>query len=166
MFTGPLWKVSKLSRSLARTRPLIFCITVLVDILGYCAVKKVPINNGVIGTKDGSLPATVSDALTEFLSRFRILVTRCPMIEPFLPTYEALANGERPLLCEENDSLIRHPLRLAGDRCELPSCRAQKCTDGKLLKKCSGGCRGIAAYCCPEHQKEHWKVHKLFCKRG
>lgn len=33
----------------------------------------------------------------------------------------------------------------------------------KSVKTCSG-C-GIAKYCCAEHQKAHWKVHKHHCKR-
>jgi hypothetical protein len=37
-------------------------------------------------------------------------------------------------------------------------------TTGGELKRCSGGCGGLARYCCVEHQSEHWAQHKTFCK--
>ena len=38
--------------------------------------------------------------------------------------------------------------------------------DGKELKRCKGGCQGLARYCCPSHQKAHWERHKFFCQRA
>ena len=46
------------------------------------------------------------------------------------------------------------------ETCCLPKCKlTSRKKDGTRLLRCSR-CR-IAMYCCPEHQKEHWNVHKL-----
>jgi len=41
------------------------------------------------------------------------------------------------------------------------SCLKIRQADGKELMKCSGGCQGLARYCCREHQKAHWGRHKV-----
>ena len=40
-------------------------------------------------------------------------------------------------------------------------CHAQKAPDGGKLKVCSQ-CNKTK-YCCVEHQKQHWKIHKQYC---
>ena len=43
--------------------------------------------------------------------------------------------------------------------------KCNKCGKNKdSMSKCAG-C-GAAFYCCKECQKENWKVHKKFCKKG
>ena len=47
-------------------------------------------------------------------------------------------------------------------KCALPSCGLKKSATTSKLKKCSV-CYSTH-YCCREHQKEHWRVHKAFCR--
>lgn len=55
--------------------------------------------------------------------------------------------------------LLLKPMKQANMKCGLWECRSRK----KLLA-CSG-CDGLEHYCCREHQKKDWKVHKKFCMR-
>ena len=48
--------------------------------------------------------------------------------------------------------------------CALRGCTRSSAADGGDLKICSGGCGGLARYCCGEHQREHWRQHKRFCR--
>ena len=45
-------------------------------------------------------------------------------------------------------------------KCALTSCNAIECR-GVSFQLC-GRCKEVA-YCCPEHQKKHWKEHKTVC---
>ena len=50
------------------------------------------------------------------------------------------------------------------DCCSFPSCRISSLTAAvNDLKKC-GGCKRVQ-YCGAEHQKLHWKTHKIDCKK-
>ena len=43
-------------------------------------------------------------------------------------------------------------------RCALPSCGKQETT--VLQFRICGHCQRGVHYCCPEHAKQHWPVHK------
>ena len=47
--------------------------------------------------------------------------------------------------------------------CAFPDCYVSSIAGGNLLKQCAR-CRAVY-YCTEEHQKEHWKEHKLVCVR-
>lgn len=53
--------------------------------------------------------------------------------------------------------ISRHQVLFYPWRCEFPNCPETKDL------KCCGACKMIC-YCCVEHQKKDWKVHKLECK--
>ena len=61
---------------------------------------------------------------------------------------------------DERDYKRTTPLELG--RCSLPTCGKMEDALGKF-KRCSR-CKE-ALYCCREHQKDHWKVHKRSCNR-
>lgn len=86
----------------------------------------------------------------------------CRGVEPIV---EALAASAKPPLPELDASLLRGPLHRVSLRCALPGCGAAACGDGRPLLRGSGGCQGLARYCCEEHQRVHWKDHKHWCRR-
>tara|TARA_B110001452_G_scaffold174770_1_gene146478 strand:- start:102 stop:1466 length:1365 start_codon:yes stop_codon:yes gene_type:complete len=51
--------------------------------------------------------------------------------------------------------------RLGLRPCALPCCSATE-QFARAFQRCAR-CRGVA-YCCPEHQQQHWKEHKKECK--
>lgn len=116
----------------------------------------------------------VSECVTEYLPHLRRLVKRVPEIAYALPLAEAIAEGRRPPLLDEGQgALLRFSLH-AGMTCALPTCArttrvaadgGDGAGTGEPLNRCAGGCKGLARYCCKEHQREHWPVHKHFCKR-
>ncbi|KAL7409878.1 hypothetical protein BDY24DRAFT_401352 [Mrakia frigida] len=76
---------------------------------------------------------------------------------------EDLLNGGR-LLEEEHEGLIGHARTLRWFRCggaetDGKPCRRMK--EGEEMSTCAK-CRGIR-YCCREHQRAHWKIHKKMC---
>jgi hypothetical protein len=93
--------------------------------------------------------------------------------------------------CSKDSSLfLQAAFSVARERCGLPTCRRRQravaadqqqqggddstgkstsidsCTTTRSLKVCHGGCKGMERYCCRTHQKEHWPIHKLFCKNN
>lgn len=60
-----------------------------------------------------------------------------------------------------------HSMTKKYGKCGLPTCQATNASaenNTKTLFTC-GGCNGLELYCCREHQRQHWAVHKRFCKR-
>jgi len=72
------------------------------------------------------------------------------------------------------DALLRGHLERHAQRCALPGCSATSArvddsaaadARPRPLRICSGSCEGLARYCCPQHQKAHWRIHKRHCAR-
>merc|ERR1711908_162188 len=53
------------------------------------------------------------------------------------------------------------PQSLVGHQCGAQGCLASEGPNGTALLRC-GRCKEVW-YCCAEHQKSHWKIHKHEC---
>lgn len=64
---------------------------------------------------------------------------------------------------ELDQNIIRNDIILEDlNHCEYPTCNASSNLCKSLLL--CGGCK-LVYYCGKEHQKLHWKTHKLDCKK-
>lgn len=149
---------------LIQSRPMSAAAGLLIEILGRWAHCGIPVREGLIPTSNPRERCTVAMSLEEYMPRLKKLTVRLPIIEYCLPIAEAIIENRKPSL--PTNGLLRSFVLHNWVKCGLQRCRASTCADGKQLKRCSGGCRGLARYCSPEHQKEHWKKHKFFCKRS
>lgn len=76
--------------------------------------------------------------------------------------------GVLPTTGSENEKVLRGCAQRAWKRW----CDREKegwcefCGRGGELKACSGCKGGKVKYCCKEHQKAAWKVHKVTCERA
>lgn len=157
----PIFALCEKSLRLYKERPNAFAMACLVEILARWYIKGIPIFRDV-----SSNGATIADTFEEHRSDFEELAERTADLRPTLSLANSIAQRSRPQLGKEDDSFLRKALRLAGERCELEGCRAKVARDGTELLRCTGGCKGIAVYCCREHQKLDWQHHRLFCKRA
>jgi hypothetical protein len=153
---------------LLRNRPLTFAVAASIEVLGHWARKGIPISSCGLptGTDKEKL---FSDGMTEYLPFLKTLISRSPEIAHIKPIAEALAKGVvRPDLPSYDDSILREPLHWSR-RCALSTCERKYRVAGidteKPLMACTGGCGGLAQYCCREHQRAHWPRHKAFCQR-
>jgi hypothetical protein len=82
-----------------------------------------------------------------------------------VPIVTALLDDKRPALPPTDVALLRDPLHRQLT-CSSHGCSNATREDGRPLHLCGGDCGGLARYCSTEHQKAHWPVHKVFCKRA
>jgi len=115
---------------------------------------------------------SVSEAFTGYREELEVLSAREPSIAFVGGIVDALIAGKEgrgallPSAGEDSaPGLLREPLLHANMKCALPGCSNTAMGDDRPLRLCSGGCRGLARYCCSEHQHQHWPQHKAFCKR-
>ena len=164
--------------ALLHERPGSFTVGALVEILGRWAKRGVRVWTAeTVAEPPPALAATMSareraehresaqSMFAEYEQRFDDLVRRTPVLAFAKPIWAAIARCAVPELPPYADSLLRGPLH-AHMRCALPGCERTTAaeTDG-LLKRCSGGCGGLARYCSAAHARQHWPQHKLFCSR-
>ena len=166
LLCGHVWEKTETSwrGKILESRPMTYAVAAGIEILGHWSNKGIvvsqAINSGVSYHEE-----TIAFGIDEYLSQFRCLFKeRRPELGGILAIAEGLAECDSVSLPANEVSVLRDPLNNACMRCSLSSCRATRCENGEPLLRCSGGCSGLSRYCCKEHQKEHWRQHKAFCK--
>jgi hypothetical protein len=145
-----------------KQRPMSFAVAGGLEILAWWATHGVDLTKGLIPTND--VPITAPEALEEYQERIGQLAERTPRLAFINKIVEDIVQGRNPPHPTRKESLLYGPLIYANRRCGLASCRKLEAVRGGELMRCSGGCGGLEHYCCKEHQKEHWDLHKSFCK--
>ena len=168
-----------------RKNPLLFAAVSLFEVLGRwqwrgvdCMSSRIPCepSQDVI-RRDRlnrqqivSYTEPLSDSFLEYDPRLKEAVKADGVFSYILPIYDHLSKGDRPALPPSTfgSSLLRASLSYSSQCCSLPGCTSRRRRGGEgdePLLLCTGGCQGLARYCCEEHQLEDWKCHKFFCKR-
>jgi hypothetical protein len=145
-----------------KQRPMSFAVASGLEILAWWATHGVDLSKGIIPTNDD--PISAPEALAEYQDRIGQLAKRVPRLGFIDKITNDIVEGRKPPHPTRKESLLYGPLIYANRRCGLASCRKLEAVRGGELMRCSGGCGGLEHYCCKEHQKEHWALHKLFCK--
>lgn len=162
---------------LMRQRPSTFAMACLLEVQGRWQDRLVPVSEAtcpcspppevaskLTARERANYTKKVADMWSEYLPRLEVVLARCPALAFLRPIATALAGSRKP--SKPADGGLLHVALPACMACALPGCDRVTAADGSsLLKICNGGCGGLARYCCVEHQKEHWKSHKIFCKR-
>eukprot|EP00978_Attheya_sp_CCMP212_P000150 scaffold285_cov58-Attheya_sp.AAC.3 len=163
IYVEALFGENNFRRDMLQNRPMTFAIAATVEILGCWQHKKVPVTSSTINTTDnGHEP--IPDCIAEYSSKFDEMVTRVPETKFARDIAEKLWSRQDPKRPSKDSSLLRFPLLRSSMQCSLSSCSRDMNVSGGDLYACSGGCDGLARYCCPQHQREHWAQHKRFCK--
>jgi hypothetical protein len=147
-----------------KQRPMSFAVAGGLEILAWWATHGVDLSEGMIETNDSSPAISVPGALGEYQERIGRLAERTPRLAFINMITDDIFKGRKPPHPTRKDSLLYGPLIYADRRCGLVSCRKLEAVRGGELMRCSGGCGGLEHYCCKEHQKDHWDLHKRFCK--
>lgn len=99
-----------------------------------------------------------------------VLISRDPQFKHFADTVQAvvLKYSNRfstvDRMIYENlarESVVVSPSGPVPNVCALPGCTVSSINYRNMMKKC-GRCRAVY-YCAEDHQKKHWKEHKLVC---
>jgi hypothetical protein len=149
-------------REFLENHPLSFAVAAGMEILGWWAINGIDLSLAQIPTSNSG-PITVRVAIQEYLEQFRIVAERHPQLSYMMKVATAIAEGHIPP-SPDSEALLHDSLVKVSSRCGLDSCRKQGGVDGTTLLKCSG-CR-LEQYCCAQHQKKHWKIHKRFCRKN
>ena len=152
------WRKDLLSK-----HPHSFLVIASIEVLGWFSHNGVDLNNIRLNMDTGEKP-DVPKALREFKDRYYEVIRRVEEYEYIKPVLDALIDRKRAPSPDPKLSLLNGPLLDSCKRCALHSCRKNKKDIGRPLSKCAGNCAGLVYYCCKEHQKEHWKYHKNFCR--
>lgn len=150
---------------LVTDRPYSMLTLALVEVLGRWSQAGIQVSEARIpcGPADDE---PLSATFEEYRPAFGRLIDSHPELAGVGSIVDALVAGRRPRKPRDSESLLRGPLLHRSLKCGLRSCgRTTALAGGRKLSHCGGNCRGLARYCCPEHQREHWKHHKFFCKR-
>ena len=143
-------------QDLLKERPVSFAIAGLVEVIGWWGYK----GRGFY-RDDENLFFSLAETLSEKLA---LIVLRTHRLAHILSIARTFARREMPGKPNRKKSLLYGPLCFQHRRCGLLSCRKTAEEAGGTLLRCAGGCDGLEQYCCREHQLEHWKDHKTFCK--
>jgi hypothetical protein len=146
-----------------KQRPMSFAVAGGLEILAWWATHGVDLSKGLIPTNDAH-PISAPEALEEYQERIGRLSKRTPRLAFIDKIVQDIVQRRKPPHPTRKDSLLYGPLIYATRRCGLASCRKLEAVLGGELMRCSGGCGGLEHYCCKEHQKEHWDLHKRFCR--
>ena len=162
--------------TLLRNRPQTFAIAALIEVQGRWQRQGVEVSRSTCpcappdelaatmsATERASYVEEVGTMWCEYLPRLDEVIEGTPEIAFVRPIAAALASGRRPSLPNHDVSLLRGPIH-SHMTCALRGCMRTSAIDGGGLKRCNGGCGGLARYCCAEHQRAHWKQHKHFCR--
>ena len=162
--------------ALLRQRPQTFAIAALIEVQGRWQHRGVDVSRATCPSNPpDELAATmsarerasyveeISTMWREYLPRLDEVIESTPEIGFTRPIAAALASGMRPSLPSPARSLLRGPLH-SHMTCAQCGCTRSTATGGGELMICSGGCGGLARYCCAEHQRAHWAQHKHFCR--
>ena len=145
-----------------RDHPLSWTIAATFELLGKWAACGIPVGTARLDSKVGRGP--FSTCLKKYIARLDTLAPQARQIA--IPLATALATQTRPLptstTLQQESSFLKSPLIRLAIRCEF--CGTTEAAADSTIRMCGGGCRGLAQYCCEKHQKEHWPLHKVWCK--
>lgn len=147
--------MSHIMGELGREKPLSWALAASVEVLGRWEVRGISMEKQVF-EEEGSAES-VRSLLVDIKNVCRAMGSDKARLvtERIIAKLEA---GETPELPAMNESILRQPLERMRRRCALCG------SEGGSKYQCAGDCNGLACYCSKEHQREHWKVHKVFCK--
>ena len=169
-----------------RNNPLLFTAVALFEVLGRWQWRNLDVMSMRIPCRPSKEVArrltpqqirdfseSIAETFQEYETKLKGVIVKGKPSEIFfyiLPIFEALAHGDRPSLPPSilGNSLLRASFSYSSQCCSLPGCtmRRKRGEGDEPLMLCSGGCKGLARYCCEEHQKLDWKKgHRPFCKR-
>jgi hypothetical protein len=165
------------TRQLLHDRPMTYTLACVIEVLGRWQFKGIPVSNArlddtMLQSVLRSLPRelhrkkseSVRQTLAECVPSLRRVIRDEPRLGYLVPILTALVEGMRPALPPTDFALLRESLH-RHMACSSLECFRTLREDGRPLLRCGGDCGGLARYCCAEHQKAHWPVHKVFCKR-
>eukprot|EP00600_Ochromonadales_sp_CCMP1393_P016729 CAMPEP_0175035680 /NCGR_PEP_ID=MMETSP0005-20121125/23359_1 /TAXON_ID=420556 /ORGANISM="Ochromonas sp., Strain CCMP1393" /LENGTH=501 /DNA_ID=CAMNT_0016296775 /DNA_START=968 /DNA_END=2473 /DNA_ORIENTATION=+ len=134
------------------------CVALMETLARWQSGCGVEVSKAPIPVKVGYEP--VSASVLEYLPQFEQLAQRTPHFAFILPVVRAFSSDSVVKQPDSSQGLLRGPLLHASMKCAYPPCSVYE-----NLKSCSGHCKGLARYCCKEHQKLDWGQHKTFCNR-
>ena len=140
-----------------------------LEVLGWWSINDINLTLARVDCGDDP-DETIKSCIEEYESRIRLLMHESghnedlkTYIDPILNKLKEEAETvRRP---NPNKSLLYGPFIFDNRRCGLCQKTANDVGMTELLR-CSGGCKGLQHYCCQDHQKQHWKTHKFFCKKN
>lgn len=109
---------------------------------------------------DTVLPRELTDVLIDKISAWQIAYAHLPNMAP-LP--RAIGLLKRQVSWVREGRKVKEHMERVLMACNKPGCTVPYVPGTDTLQQCSG-CK-TARYCSPEHQRQHWKTHKLFCFR-
>jgi hypothetical protein len=145
--------------SVLRDNPLSWTIAATFELLGKWTLCGIPVGTARLDAKVGR-GRPLAACLQKYIPRLESLAPQARQIASPLAT--ALA-AQTPLPILHESSFLKNPLIRLARRCEFCGTTEARAANS-TINMCAGGCRGLAQYCCKEHQKEHWPQHKGWCK--
>jgi hypothetical protein len=143
-----------------RDHPLSWTIAATFELLGKWTLCGISVGTARLDATVGRGP--FATCLQKYISRLDALEPQARQIA--IPLATALAT-QTPLSTTTSlheSSFLKNPLIRLARRCEV--CGTAEEAANSTISMCAGGCRGLAQYCCKEHQKQHWPQHKGWCK--
>jgi hypothetical protein len=129
-------------RKILYSTPQTFLAVALMEVLcRWSSHCQVAVSQAVIPCSGGE-DCTVKASVAEYMSRWEAMVERTPEVAFILPVLVDFATSGRPR--QHPAGLLRGPMLHASCRCAYPVCTYR----GDSFSACSGGCRGLARYCC------------------
>jgi len=140
-----------------REHPLSWAVAASFEVLGRWTMRGIPVSSQTCSTNLGREPITTlykeyTDRCNGMGSEKARRVTEDILLK--------LSRRETPGLPSMGESILRKPMEDMLKRCACCG------SEGGRKFSCGGDCKGLACYCCKEHQVKHWKIHKDFCKRA
>jgi len=151
--TQGLWRKEILS-----SHPKSFACIAAIEVLGWWSFNGVDLK--VPSPTAYGPPLDLPGAIKEYEDNIRHLIRRTPEFDYIEPIITAIIDSRKPPKPHQTRSLLYGPLCNFHRRCGVSSCRKTE-----VVARCTGGCGGLEYYCSKEHQKEHWKIHKHFCRK-
>lgn len=140
-----------------QAHPLSWAVAASFEVLGRWTVRGIPVSSLTCRTNLGREP--IANLYEEYATRCGGMGSE--KARRFTENIILkLSRRETPELPSLEGSLLRKPMEAMLKRCACCG------SEGGQKFSCGGDCKGLACYCCKEHQVKHWKIHKDFCKRA
>ena len=167
----------RIKSKVLKKNPMSWCVVASLEVLTKWASRGIPVGTECVPTVD-----TGSEVISDFLQEtvqwieegiceeLRPLALR--MMQDIIACRQSTTKSSRDGNVNNNDDILNEKEEeeeemLLSKRMAKLAKRCAWCgkTSGPI-SKCSGGCLGMAQYCCKQHQRKHWKQHKEFCRNN